>query len=334
MEIIDCDVRTPGFSIQMGYYLAHASVAAYGGNGDWPQSLGLGESVRSFACGEFHGFVAARRDAIIVAFRGTESVGNALTDAETSLVHNPFFSGLVHSGFAGAVQAVYPTVRVLVSTVGSNLPVFVTGHSLGGAMATLVANRLASEGFLVRAVYTFGSPRAGDRHFRDNYQLPNFRFVNDNDLVPHLPLRWCYKHVGELKLLTRAGELLEEINDWKDKKRELVRHAKQIQKAHRYDDDPPLKLTEFDWLADHHMAGYLNGIKKLLPKVPRRRQPDFPGDDLDGVRDGDLAGVPLRFIDEPAAAVPRPKFLSPPKPAVPTIAESALAAAFARQKRQ
>ena len=74
-------------------------------------------------------------------------------------------------------------------------------------MATLVAHRLAAEGFPVRAVYTYGSPRPGDRNFRDAYRLPNYRFVNDNDLVPHLPLRWCYRHVGHLKLLTRDGQI-------------------------------------------------------------------------------------------------------------------------------
>ena len=66
-------------------------------------------------------------------------------------------------------------------------------------MATLVSHRLAVEGFPVRAVYTYGSPRPGNRNFRDAYRLPNYRFVNDNDLVPHLPLRWCFRHVGRLE---------------------------------------------------------------------------------------------------------------------------------------
>ena len=133
-------------------------------------------------------------------------------------------------------------------------------------MASLVSHRLAHEGFPVRAVYTYGSPRPGDRHFRDAYRLPNYRFVNDNDLVPHLPLRWCYRHVGLLKLLTRDGKLLEQQSHWKSKKRELVKHAKHVQRAHRTDADPHLKLGEFDWLADHHLDGYLAGIARLLPR--------------------------------------------------------------------
>ena len=129
--------------------------------------------------------------------------------------------------------------------------------------------------------------------------------MNDNDLVPHLPLRWCYRHVGHLKLLTRDGRLLEQDSDWKDKKRQLVKHAKHVQRAHRNDDDPHLKLGEFDWLADHHLDGYLKGIAGLLPRVPRRRHPEYAGIELDA--------VPLHYLDEPAEpAVRRPKMLDAP----------------------
>ena len=71
MVIIDSDSRAIGFSLRTGYYLAHCSLAAYGGAGDWPETLGLGDSIRNFQCGAFHGFVAAQRNMAIVAFRGT-----------------------------------------------------------------------------------------------------------------------------------------------------------------------------------------------------------------------------------------------------------------------
>ena len=237
----------------------------------------MGDSLRPFECDTFHGFVAAQPGMAIVAFRGTVSIGNFLTDAEAALVRHGLFPGLVHYGFCRAVDAVYPAVRSMLSSYPRDWRIWVTGHSLGGAMASLVSHRLASDGFPVRAVYTFGSPRAGDRKFRDAYRLPNYRFVNDNDLVPHLPLRWCYSHVGELKLLTPDGQLLEEESNWKQKHRELVKQAKTVQAAHRFDSDPPLKLTEFDWLADHHMAGYINGIARLLPRVPRRKHTGICG---------------------------------------------------------
>ncbi len=327
MVIIDSDSRAVGFSLRTGYYLATCSLAAYGAAGDWPQTLALGDSIRTFECEAFHGFIAAQRNMVIVAFRGTESIGNALTDAETALIRHHIFPGLVHFGFSRAAEVVHPTVSSLLKTFNRELPIWVTGHSLGGAMASLVAHRLWLEGFPIRAVYTYGSPRPGDRNFQAAYRLPNYRFVNDNDLIPHLPLRWCYRHVGLLKLLTRDGRLLEEESDWKDKKRQLVKHAKHVQRAHRNDVDPHLKLVEFDWLADHHLAGYLAGISRLLPRVPRRRHPEYAGIELDA--------VPLHYIDEPAEPiVPRPKMADVPKQPAPPITHSELVAAFSKQPQR
>jgi hypothetical protein len=325
--IIDSDSRATDFSMKTGYYLAHCSLAAYGGPGDWPETLALGDSLRTFECGAFHGFVAAQPNMVIVAFRGTETIGNALTDVKTALIRHTIFPGLVHLGFAHAAEAVYPTVRVMVSALGRGRPIYVTGHSLGGALATLVAHRLLVEGFPVRAVYSYGSPRAGDRNFRDAYRVPHYRFVNDNDLVPHLPLRWCYRHVGFLKLLTPDGKLLEDDRDWKHKKRQLVKHAKHVQRAHRNEENPPLKLGEFDWLADHHLDGYLAGIARLLPRVPRRRHPEYAGMELDA--------VPLQYLDQPAGRiVHRPKMLDAPPQPTPAITQSELADAFAKQPRR
>ena len=327
MAIIDSDSRSVGFSLRTAYYLAHCSLAAYGGAGNWAEMLDLGDSMRPFQCEEFYGFVAAQKNVRIVAFRGTESIGNALTDIETALIRHNIFPGLVHYGFSRATEVVYPTVRTLLDTFSHALPIWVTGHSLGGAMASLTAHRLAVDGCPVRAIYSYGSPRPGDHKFRDAYRLPHYRFVNDNDLVPHLPLRWCYRHVGYLKLLTRDGRLLEEESDWKAKKRSLIKHAKHVQRAHRIHEDPPLNLGEFDWLADHHLAGYIAGIARLLPRVPRRRHPEYAGIELDA--------VPLHYIDEPAEPiVRRPKMLETPKQPSAEITQSELAAAFAKQPQR
>jgi hypothetical protein len=326
VDIIDSDSQAIGFSLRTGYYLCQCSYAAYEEPGDWVEKLGLGDTLRPFECESFHGFVAAQQRMVVVAFRGTVSVGNFLTDAEAALVHHGLFPGLVHYGFCRAVEAVYPAVRTLLRAYPREMPIWVTGHSLGGAMASLVSHRLGEDGFPVRAVYTYGSPRAGDRKFCDAYRLPNYRFVNDNDLVPHLPLRWCYRHVGELKLLTSQGELLEEESDWKIKHRQLVKHAKDVQRAHRADADPPLKLTEFDWLADHHLDGYLNGIAGLLPRVPRRKHPDYAGLAMDA--------LPLHYLDEPAEQIiPRPKMLGPQRPHVPAATQGDLSAEFLERRK-
>ena len=327
VDIIDSDSCAIGFSLRTGYYLCQCSLAAYGGDDDWPVKLGFGDTMRAFQCEAFHGFVAAQQDMIVVSFRGTVSVGNALTDAETALIRHGLFPGLVHYGFCRAAEAVYPAVRTLLRVFPRHLRIWVTGHSLGGAMASLVSHRLAEDGYPVRAVYTYGSPRAGDHQFRAAYRLPNYRFVNDNDLVPHLPLRWCYRHVGELKLLTPDGQLLEEEHHWKRKKRQLVKQAKHVQRTHLVDPDPHLKLFEFDWLADHHLSGYLSGILGLLPRVPRRRHPEYAGLELE--RRAAALSRPAR-----RAARPPPQDARRPARRAPAITQSDLAKAFGKQPRK
>ena len=147
-------------------------------------------------------------------------------------------------------------------------------------MATLASVRLESEGYKVRAVYTYGSPRVGDRLFRDSYSLANYRFVNDNDLVPHLPFRWCYKHVGKIRLLNNMGDLIEEQAAWVAKKRSLAGKAKRVHRAHRESTGILHIFNEFDWLADHYINRYMSAIRQLLLKMSSQMQVEQSGGNL------------------------------------------------------
>jgi predicted lipase len=71
-----------------------------------------------------------------------------------------------------------------------------TGHSLGAAVAVLVARWLRSQGKLVE-VATFGSPKIGNWDFANSIDFPVTRVVNHCDIVPHLPPLFDYHHVGE-----------------------------------------------------------------------------------------------------------------------------------------
>ena len=280
--LIDSDVDARGFSVRTGYYLACASNAAYEEHSDWIEKLGPGNRITFFTCGQFRGLVGLLEKVALLAFRGTQSIGNCLTDADALLVSQFPYPGRVHSGFAEAVEQVWPEVRRILGNPSRSVPLWVTGHSLGGAMATLASVRLTSEGYKVRAVYTYGSPRVGDRFFRNSYSLANYRFVNDNDLVPHLPFRWCYKHVGKLRLVDHEGGFTEEQAAWVAKKRAFAGKAKRVQRAHRNSTGALHVFSDFDWLTDHHLDRYLGAIAKLLPQVPRRRRLDRPDGNLCG----------------------------------------------------
>ena len=102
----------------------------------------------------------------------------------------------VHTGFARALESVLLPLQTELrkSAVGagpgSRKPIFVTGHSLGGALATLAAYRLQRAGFPVRAVYLHAAPKVGDAAFSAEYasrRIPTFRTEHWRDLVPTLP---------------------------------------------------------------------------------------------------------------------------------------------------
>ncbi|XP_050216968.1 uncharacterized protein LOC126667886 [Mercurialis annua] len=174
------------------------------------------------------------RKRLVVAFRGTEQSKwkDLLTDlmlAPTGL--NPERLGgdfkqevQVHSGFLSA----YDSVRVRIISIIKHAigysdngaepavkwHVFVTGHSLGGALATLLALELSSSQLSKSAaisvsMYNFGSPRVGNRRFAELYNQnvkDTWRVVNHRDIIPTVPRLMGYCHVAQPVYLA-AGEL-------------------------------------------------------------------------------------------------------------------------------
>ena len=88
-----------------------------------------------------------------------------------------------------------------------DLPLYTTGHSLGGALATIATYRYAPT-----ALYTFGSPRvAGSKlakfmNNKNESSLHIYRFVNSTDIVPRVPI-WGFGHVGDVKYFNNRGTL-------------------------------------------------------------------------------------------------------------------------------
>jgi len=98
--------------------------------------------------------------------------------------------GKVHEGFLEELRAVQAKVVLeLFKNGGRAKPVYVTGHSQGGAEAALATRALQAGGFNVVETYTFGAPRAGDKAFVDSVpvSLPVHRIEFGDDIVPHVP---------------------------------------------------------------------------------------------------------------------------------------------------
>ncbi|MCP4020862.1 MAG: lipase family protein, partial [Desulfobacteraceae bacterium] len=84
-------------------------------------------------------------------------------------------------------------------------PLFISGHSLGGALATIAAKELYHKGGIA-ACYTFGSPRVGDAEWISSIKTPFYRLVNAADCVTMLPpgdeiitlISWIFGFLGRV----------------------------------------------------------------------------------------------------------------------------------------
>ncbi|MFA0248116.1 lipase family protein [Vibrio sp. 10N.261.45.A4] len=123
----------------------------------------------------------------VLAFRGTEatSLNDIKSDAKATITKckSP---GKVHEGFHEAFESVEEELGVALSKLTEAKPLFITGHSLGGALATIAAKRLKFD-FGIAACYTFGSPRVGDKEWISTIKTPIYRVVNAADSVTMLP---------------------------------------------------------------------------------------------------------------------------------------------------
>ena len=165
--------------------------------------------VRTFNEGDTQAFLAQRDEdkVAVLAFRGTES--NSLKDIKTDL-NIRFYKGSngakVHSGFQSAYNQVKRDVEDAVDKLPNDYSLYITGHSLGGALAVIAAKNLERDS--LAACYTFGSPRVGNEEFGEGIRAPIYRIVNAADGVPRVPpfLMKGYRHQGDMRYLTACDD--------------------------------------------------------------------------------------------------------------------------------
>ncbi len=186
-------LRDQGFSWKAAFSLAVACKLAYE-PGATVKSTAINSwrfSSASFLdIGDTQGFIAEADGVLLIAFRGSESLGDWISNMDIALT--PFGNfGLVHSGFLRSYEAVRSQVITAAQAAQTkNEAIWLTGHSLGGALAGLAAADLSLLG-LTPGVHTFGQPRLCDEAFRsyieNNYRDRYFRFVNHQDIVTRIP---------------------------------------------------------------------------------------------------------------------------------------------------
>ena len=112
----------------------------------------------------------------------------------------------VHCGFLQAFECCEDEIKAAVhDNVPDDLGLYITGHSLGGALAQIASVVLERPN--LAACYTFGSPRVGTWNFDRLVKCPHYRVINNWDLVPNVPppLYRGYLHSGDPRLLTPSA---------------------------------------------------------------------------------------------------------------------------------
>lgn len=187
----------------------------------------------------------------VIACRGTEpnEWNDIRADANATSVLAET-TGKVHRGFKTEVDDLWPMLET--ALMGNEQPLWFCGHSLGGAMATICAGRcfLSHIESNPEQLYTFGSPRVGDKTYINYVTLEHFRFVNNNDIVTRVPPVFLgYRHCGGEVYIDSNGKirLVGLIAKKRDRWKGFWRG---------------LRRWKIDHFSDHSIHGYIQAVKK------------------------------------------------------------------------
>ena len=181
-----------------------------------------------------------------ITVRGTADKKNFSEDMDVKIREDQKVSIPVHEGFDKVAQVIYADVKPYLKP---GYKTYVTGHSLGGAIAVLLTIYIVEDGGKVDRVVTFGQPKfttaVGVKRLGF---LPLTRVVDENDMVPALPPEKSYVHVGP-ELILLEGPRYVYLPSY---------NASRISVGEFW------RTIAISDLHDHHMDNYL---KRLLTKM-------------------------------------------------------------------
>lgn len=289
------DPTAQGHNLTNAYLLALASYHVYGGSGadngpefnEWyaakfntwmMQGPGTGTPKFDFISDEygsvgtgFQAEIMSNDQFICLAVRGSQMdtahdwIYNVLGFSPAPSLELP--GTLIHSGWLEIAQRVFPEIkaRLLEHRGTSDKPVWLTGHSMGGALAAILALMLMEDKEVtVQGVYTFGAPPVGDIGYLQKasglgVNIRTHRWENDADPAPNLnfaplgPLVGTF-HVGSYHHIGATGEL-------------------------EIDQSLPLAPPLLFQLGDHDMVNYGRLLRLGMSTTVRRTVPYLRRDD-------------------------------------------------------
>jgi triacylglycerol lipase len=247
-----------GFDIDLALELASLSNDAYTQYNDykrgkeWPGPKGYKLDIAFNAVYENKhlpiGFIASKGDDIYISWRGTDSVEEWIEDAKFDQVNCSYLPGEIkvelgfHQLYAIGQKDHSPPQAIVLKFLKTRQikgTIYVTGHSLGSALAVLNILDIAKNTSHSNPVlYSFAGPRVGSPVYASIYNSTisdSWRIVNSNDEVPKLPLKDTfgnhYKHVNEELDITFGGKY------------------------------------PWDWGEDHSLTNYITQLQKLKDAI-------------------------------------------------------------------
>lgn len=154
---------------------------------------------------------------VVVAFRGTENrLSDWWTDLKGELVANPTGVGRIHKGFKAAADSIYRYIAEYIPKIADpESRLFVCGHSLGGALALIIAERFATDAKLpqIAGVFTYGAPRVGDTNYVTAYRqtsagkVTNMWVASGDPVTRVAPHSFDYRHAAAKQFTLDEGAI-------------------------------------------------------------------------------------------------------------------------------
>lgn len=213
------------------------------------QQLGY-KIVKFFNIDGAQGYLLNSECGYVLSFRGTQiqELSDLLADLEAGK-RSEFSGGRVHHGFQKELDKLWPEILPMVNNIDK---LYVTGHSLGAAMATIAANRIRDR---VIALVTFGSPRVGTSEFVSSCSFDHFRVQNNcDDVIKVPPALMGFRHHTDSIYMNFYGEF-RKFTTWQ-KIKDMVRSRIRAR----------LKRERFLGLKDHFMTSYIKKLAALAGK--------------------------------------------------------------------
>ena len=242
-------------------------------------------------------FIAHSSKQVLISVRGTEpgKIKDWLQDIKTDEVNFSEGNGQVHKGFYECFLFVKEKIDDIIK-LNSMKEIIVTGHSLGGAIATLTAAYIRENVTDKVILYTFGSPRVGNKTFSEYFSktkpLVHLRCVNDKDLVTNIPLPgmelnvYCipiiklpfflipldldgdlYSHLGKIVYVHTLSENDAIITPDYKKKPIVITALKFLNSTQAI--TTKMLMKAYESIDDHFMPNYLSYLRKDLIKSLR-----------------------------------------------------------------